>query len=135
MLYSAKELAHFERIRNQFEQQDVTSKAKGTMSNNGRPGLTTWSLLPTRQHNSPQATQGTAATTGNTMAAKGKGKGKAIANPDSGPDDSGNSGDDYSNNTRIANGAMNGHRGEGSDKGKSPLAEGFVETEEENLCT
>jgi hypothetical protein len=140
ILHSAKELAHFERIRNQFEQQDVSSKAKETRPTNEAPRLTTWSSLPVRQRDSPQVVQKPASNMDHNIAVRGKGKGKAIANPDSGPEGSGDSDGAYPR-TRMPNGASNGvgengkgkGRGKSKGKGKAPTMGRSVDTEEEDL--
>jgi hypothetical protein len=133
MFYSAQELTHFERIRKQFEQQDVSSKAKEAKPTNGPPTLTTWSSLPMRRQD-PSKTQSThsslAGNPGNSIAARNKGKGRAIANPDSGPDDSEDS-DDYHGTESRVNGTVKGNKGKGEDK--TPVVDGFVGTEEEDL--
>ncbi|ERF73696.1 hypothetical protein EPUS_00950 [Endocarpon pusillum Z07020] len=125
---SAKELAHFERIRNQFEQQDLSNKSKEARSTNRPPGLTTWSSLPVRQQHSHQATLKTASSPGRDSAITGKGKGKAVANPDSGPDNSDDS-DEGFKSFHLANGTGPGGKG----KGKAAAMDGFGDNEEEDL--
>jgi hypothetical protein len=66
-------------------------------------------------------------------AMKNKAKGKIIANPDSGPDDSeGDSDEEYASMYPV-NGTANGQNGKGKGKGKAPVIDGFVDTEEEDL--
>ncbi len=111
----------------------MSSKAKEAKSTNGPPRLTTWSSLPVRQQNSLHARQETAVHADRTTAVKGKGKGKVIANPDSGPDDSGGSDHHDYKSTSMTNGTVNGHRKKGTGKSVAPMADGFVDTEEEDL--
>ncbi len=137
MYFSAKELAHFERIRNQFEQQDLSNKPKEARSTNGPPGLTTWSTLAERQQQSHQTMPKTASNPGKISAVLGKGKAKAIANPDSGPDhsDGSDDSDEGFQSFHTANGTANGHEGKGKGKGKAKVAtmDGFVDSEGDDL--
>lgn len=85
-----------------------------------------------------QGRQRTAAENNDNTAAL-RGKGKAIANPDSGPDENGGSEDDAYRGVSMANGFVNGYlgkskdKGKGKGKGKAPLMDGFVDTEDEDL--
>ena len=130
--YSAKELAHFERIRKQFEQQDVPNKAKEAMPTDGPPKPTTWSSLPMRRQDASKLrstpSSGLADNSGNSITGKDKGKGRAIANPDSGPEDSGD-GDDHYTKRPAGNGTVN----QGRERRKTPFVDGLVDTEDEDL--
>ncbi len=78
----------------------------------------------------------TVSTPGKISAVMGKGKAKAIANPDSGPDHSDDS-DEGFQSFHMANGTANGYgaKGKGKGKGKARVAtlDGFVDSEEEDL--
>lgn len=69
---------------------------------------------------------------GHDSAAKGKGKAKAIANPDSGPDDDGDSDDGYKS-VPMMNGTRNSCKDKGKGKGKAAVMDGFVDNEGEDL--
>lgn len=96
------------------------------------PQLTRWSSLPVRQHGLSQGMQNGPAGAKDPTAVRGKGKSKAMAKPNSGPDDSGDN-DDGHRNAHAANGSMNGYQEKGKVKGKAPVVHGFVDPEENDL--
>lgn len=121
----------------------MSNNAKESRPSNEPPQLTTWSSLALRQLNTGQSKHQTTAGFDPFSAVKGKGKGRAraIGNPDSGHDDVVDSSDDERYKSfRLANGIANGQKGKGKgkgkDKGKAPaLTDGFVDTEDEDLYT
>lgn len=117
----------------------MSSNAREPRSSNEPPRLTTWSSLPMRQLNTGQSKHQTTAEVDPNTAVKGKGKGKAraIGNPDSGPDDVADSIDDEGyKSVRLTNGSANGQKGKGKDKGKAhAVLDGFVDSEDGDLYT
>jgi hypothetical protein len=109
----------------------VSSQAKEIRPANEAPRLMTWSSLPVRQQDSPQGMQKPASNMDHNIAVMGKGKGKAIANLDSGPEDTGDSDGDYPR-TLMPNGTLNGVGENGKGKGKALTMDRFVDTEEED---
>jgi peroxin-6 len=148
---SAKELEHFERIRLQFEEQDISN----TDSKKAEPKPS----LPLRQplmrentaiHDKPPAGPPTLTRRADIEArklsnapGKGKGKSKGIANPDSGPesvDDSHFDADVSEPFYQHMNGSVNGTKGKGKGKGaisRAKAMDGFVDDEDadEDLYT
>lgn len=139
MSSSAKELAHFERIRNQFEKQDVSTSKPivATAKPRIQPPAP---KVPIRQHSNPnQPMAPVAPSTHLTVRPKpdgrkhsmnkGKGKGKGIANPDSGPESGEEEDDEYVIKTGQLNGHVNGSKGKDQEK----VVDGFVDEGDEDL--
>ena len=146
---SAKELAHFERIRNQFEQQDLSRSPSATtrhvppaQQQPTGPFQPPNQPLPMRQP-PPNRTYAAPLSLPSRIPAprfvqkksadflgKGKAKARGIANPDSGPD-SGDDEDDYVVRTDHPNhGGVNGTKANGNGRSKGKI-DGFMDAEEE----
>ena len=136
---SAKELAHFERIRDQFDQQDrhqldATTTPPNSQAETSATPFSTPLSLPVRSAGNPHLSGLRALNHNNTsLASKGKGKGNIIANPDSGPD---SNNDEYTVHTRhLTNGSISsGAKGKGKGKGEASAnanATGFVDDDDD----
>jgi hypothetical protein len=139
---SSKELAHFERIRDQFEQQDLSKPATTADANNTNGPSMPRLPLGMRQRSHEKHAQAPPPPSSTQLpirpkldgrthtAIKGKSKGKGIANPDSGPDSDGDGDDDeYVIKTSHLNGNVNGN----GNKGKVEMGDGFIEDGDEDL--
>jgi len=130
---SAKELAHFEQIRNAFEQQDISKPPSKSAKKGFRPPTHhPVEKLPTSAATPPPMagpTRSVPVRQKTNSISKHKGKGKGIANPDSGPDSDGDDSDPYTVTTAHLNGSINGVA---KSKGKAAtVPDGFLDTDED----
>jgi hypothetical protein len=130
---SAKELAHFEQIRNAFEQQDIsTSSSKSAKKGLRPPHHNPVEKLPSSAATPPPMSgqmRSVPVRQKTNSISKHKGKGKGIANPDSGPESDGDDSDPYMVKTAHLNGSINGVA---KSKGKAAMVpDGFLDTDED----